>query len=133
MPDSNVSPHFPYAAQVWTAMWRKYSGQRLDGAMAVDPSGLSYLLRVTGPAVLPDKTQVTAANVVALTQQRVYAKFARDDQAGRKRYQLDIAKAISRHLLDSKANATSLVRAAGRAAGERRLLARNTGIAFSAF
>ena len=118
--DSNVSPHFPYAAQIWVAMWQKYSGEHLDGALAVDPSALSYLLKVTGPVTLPDKTKVSAANVVELTQRTVYAKFS--DQAARKDYQLKIARAVSRRLLDSKANTTALIRAAGKAAGERRLL-----------
>ena len=58
--NSNVSPHFPYAAQIWIAMWKKFSGQRLDGAFAVDPTALSYLLAVTGPARLPDGTTVSA-------------------------------------------------------------------------
>ena len=47
--DSNVSPNFPYAARIWVAMWQKYSGQRLDGALAIDPTALSYLLRRNRP------------------------------------------------------------------------------------
>ncbi len=119
--DSNVSPNFPYAAQIWVSMWQKYSGQRLDGALAIDPTALSYLLAVTGPVTLPDKSRITSNNVVALTQQTVYAKFA--DQAKRKAYQLSIARALSEHLIGAKVNSTALVRAAGRAAGERRLMA----------
>ncbi|MGI8678589.1 MAG: DUF4012 domain-containing protein [Jatrophihabitans sp.] len=122
-PDSDVSPHFPYTAQIWTQMWRKYSGQRLAGAMVLDPTALSYLLQVTGPTTLSDHTQINATNVVALTQQSAYAKFALADQNGRKQYLLQIARAISRQLIGSTANTTALVRAAGRAAGERRLLA----------
>ena len=62
--DSNVSPNFPYAAQVWVAQWQAQSGQQLDGAITLDPTALSYLLRVTGPATLPDGTKVTPRNVV---------------------------------------------------------------------
>jgi hypothetical protein len=120
--DSNVSPHFPYAAEIWTSMWRRHSRQRLDGALALDPTAVSYLLAVTGPASMPDGTRVSASNVGQLTQQTVYALFGAD-QKGRKRYQLEIAKAVSRHLIGSKASATALIRAAGRAAGERRLVA----------
>jgi hypothetical protein len=83
---------------------------------------LSYLLEATGPVGMPDGTQVTASNVVDLTERNVYAKFAYSDQAGRKNYQLQIAQAISKHLLDSNANTASLVQAAGRAAAERRLM-----------
>ncbi|MGI8591193.1 MAG: DUF4012 domain-containing protein [Nakamurella sp.] len=120
--DSNVSAHFPYAAQIWVAMWQKYSGQHLDGAMALDPTALSYLLQVTGPATLPDKTQVTAANVVDLTQRKLYAMFT--NEPARKEYLLEIARAVSTHMLGAAhGNTAGLVRAAGRAAGERRLLA----------
>jgi len=118
--DSNVSPHFPYAAQVWASMWQRKSGQKIDGAIAIDPTALSYLLAVTGPATLPDGSQITADNVVALTQQGAYARF--DDQAQRKHYLLDVARVIDKRLLSGSGDTTALVRAAGRAAGQRRLL-----------
>jgi hypothetical protein len=126
--NSNLSPNFPYAAQVWLAMWQKHSGERLDGAMAVDPTALSYLLGVTGPATLPDKTVVSASNVVALTQSTVYAKYPNtaSDNAKRKVYLLELAAAASRQILDSNAGTTALVKAGGRAAGERRLLVYST-------
>lgn len=120
--DSDVSPHFPYAAQIWAAMWLRHSGERLDGALAVDPTALSYLLAVSGPAALSDGTQVTAANVVSLTQQQVYARFPSPDQAARKAYQLAIAKAVSSRLLARTGSTTALLKAAGRAATEHRLL-----------
>jgi len=71
----NLSPHFPYAAQIWASKWKKYSGQQVDGVIAIDPTALGYLLAVTGPATLPDKTQISGANTVALTQATTYAKF----------------------------------------------------------
>ena len=71
--DSNVSAALPVrrphlaghvAAQdrtsSWTARWR------------VDPQALAYLLAVTGPATLPDRSTVSASNVVQLTQQTLY-------------------------------------------------------------
>jgi len=125
--NSNLSPNFPYAAQIWLAMWRKHSGERLDGALAVDPTALSYLLAVTGPATLSDGTQLTAANVVALTQSTVYAKFPKKSQNdARKNYLLGIARAASHQVLDTRPSLTALLKAAGRAAGERRLLVYST-------
>jgi hypothetical protein len=123
--NSNLSPHFPYAAQIWASMWKKYSGQKVDGVLAVDPTALSYLLAVTGPATLPDKTQVSAANAVALTQSTNYAKFgglSRSAIDQRKAYQLEIASAASKKILDARGDPTALLRAAGTAAGERRIL-----------
>ncbi|MCZ7457115.1 DUF4012 domain-containing protein [Streptomyces sp. WMMC940] len=95
--NSNVSPHFPYAARIWTAMWREHSGRRLDGAFALDPGALAGLLAAAGPARLPDGTAVTAANVVDLTERTSYAAFP--DTAERKAYFLDVARATSEVLL----------------------------------
>jgi len=121
--NSNISPNFPYAAQIWASMWKKYSGQKVDGAIAVDPTALGYLLAVTGPATLPDKTQISGANAVALTQATSYAKF--EDQARnaqRQAYLLGVASAASKKILDSRGNPVALLQAAGKAVDERRLL-----------
>jgi hypothetical protein len=121
--NTNLSPHFPYAARTWLAMWHKRTGQRLDGAIAVDPTVLSYLLKVTGPARTADGTWVTSDNVVQLTQSTVYAKFPKLGQnPARKEYLLDIARAVSKRVLSATAANDELVRAGARAAGERRLL-----------
>ena len=123
--NSNLSPNFPYAAQIWASMWKKYSGQKVDGAIAVDPTALSYLLAVTGPATLPDKSQVSGANAVALTQATSYARFAGTSEAERTQrrgYLLDVASAVSKRILDARGEPTAMLRAAGKAAGERRLL-----------
>ena len=123
--NGNLSPHFPYAAQIWASMWQKYSGQQVDGVIAVDPTALGYLLAVTGPATLPDKSQVSAANAVALTQSTSYAKFGGTSAAAiaqRKAYQLDIASAASKKILGARGDPAALLRAAGKAAGERRIL-----------
>jgi hypothetical protein len=123
--NSNLSPNFPYAAQIWASMWKKYSGQQVDGAIAVDPTALSYLLAVTGPATLPDKSQINADNAVALAQATSYAKFpglSKADTEQRKAYLLDVASAASKKILNTRAGLTSLLRAAGNAAAQRRLL-----------
>ena len=118
--NSNLSPNFPYAARIWTAMWEKHSGQHIDGAIAVDPTALSYLLGVTGPVTPPGQSQVDAANVVALTQSTVYAKFRNDN--ARRSYLLDVARSISDRLVHAHESMTRLLDAGARAVGERRLL-----------
>ncbi len=120
--NGNLSPNFPYAAQIWASMWHKKSGEHVDGVIAFDPTALSYLLAVTGPAALPDHSQVSARNVVSLTQSAVYRRFAVDN-AGRQRYLLDVARVVGKQILNTRADPVALVRAAGTAAGERRLLA----------
>src|SRR5664280_741641 len=123
--NGNVSPNFPYAAQIWASMWKNYSGQKVDGVIAIDPAALSYLLAVTGPATLPDKTQISAANAVALTKSTSYAKFggtSEAENAQRKAYLLELASAASKKVLGARGELTALVQAAGKAASERRLL-----------
>ena len=118
--NSNISPNFPYAAQIWTAMWERYSGQHLDGAVGVDPTALSYFLAVTGPATMPGGVQVTAGNVVQLTQSTVYATLP--DRTKRREFLKAVAAAVSDRVLDSRASLSNLVQAAGQASTERRLL-----------
>lgn len=121
--NANISPNFPYAAQTWASMWQRHSGQQVDGVIAVDPSALSYLLAATGPAALPDGSQVTAATVVSLTQSAVYAKFPAPSQnAARRAYLLDIARAVGGRLVGQHGDTVALVKAVQRAVGERRLL-----------
>ena len=123
--NGNLSPHFPYAAQIWASMWKKHSGQNVDGVIAVDPTALGYLLAVTGPATLPDKSQVGGANAVALTQATSYAKFPGTSAAAnsqRRAYLLDVASAAVKKIMGARSNPTALLQAAGKAAGERRLL-----------
>ena len=123
--NGNISPHFPYAAKIWASMWTKYSGQKVDGVIAVDPTALGYLLAVTGPATLSDKSQVSGANAATLTQSTLYAKFSSPNdvvQAQRQAYLLDVASAASTKILDTRGDPSALLRAAGRAVGERRIL-----------
>jgi hypothetical protein len=121
--NTNLSPHFPYAARLWLAMWRAHSGERLAGAIALDPTVLSYLLAVTGPAPLPDGSVLTAQNVVDRTEREIYARFpGNGDIAARKAYLLTVARAATRTVLHTRVSLTALLRAAGRAIGERRLL-----------
>jgi hypothetical protein len=91
--NSNMSPHFPYAARIWAAAWQQHTGERVDGAIAIDPVALSRFLRVTGPARMADGTELTADNVVVLTERDSYARY--DDIAQRKAFFVDAARAAA--------------------------------------
>jgi len=121
--NGNLSPNFPYAAQIWASMWKNYSGQKVDGVIALDPTALGYLLAVTGPATLPDTSQISGDNAVALTQSTSYAMFTGiDANAQRQAYLLQIASAASKKILQTRSEPVALLQAAGEAASERRLL-----------
>lgn len=119
--NSNVDPDFRYAGQIWAAMWQKKTGEHIDGAISLDPTALSHLLAVTGPARLTDGTQISSANIVSLTQSTVYTKFPTNETA-RKAYLLQIARAVDQQILGGASNAKGLYRAAAASASERRLL-----------
>lgn len=118
--NSDISPHFPYAARLWLAYWQAKTGQRLDGAMATDPTALSYLLGASGPTALADGTVVSAHSVVALTESVAYARYS--DVAARKQFFLQVARAAAQKIFHAAGASTALLHALGRAAGEHRLL-----------
>ena len=117
--DSALSPHFPYAAQIWAADWELHSGEHIDGAIAIDPNALSLLLAATGPATTTDGYVVTAANVVALTEQQAYSLYP--GTAERKVFLVGVAKAVADRLL-SGGDTRHLVNAVAKSASERRLM-----------
>lgn len=119
--NANESPHFPYAARLWLAMWQRTHGQRLDGVVTVDPLVLSYILRATGPVTLPTGEQITTDNVVRKTLSDAYARYT-TNSAARKRYLLQVSSAVVARLLSSPVDTRTLLKALARGADERRLL-----------
>ena len=90
--NSNLSPHFPYGAEIWLELWKEEFGKPLDGVIAVDPTALSYVLRSTGPITLATGEKITSENVVADTLKDAYKRFESDNK-GRKQYLVDIMNA----------------------------------------
>lgn len=93
--NSNMSGDYPTVNRIWTAMYERTTGERLDGSIAVDPVALAEILRATGPATLPDGEQVSADTIVDLTNKGIYERFPEHSQdATRDRLQLAIAQAL---------------------------------------
>lgn len=118
--NSNLSPDFPVVASIWTSLWRATTGERLDGAMAIDPDLMADVLGVTGPVELPDRTTVSATNAVTLTESAVYQRYA-DNQTARKDFLRKVAKAVADKVLSGAGDATALAHALGADAGEHHL------------
>ncbi|MFD9482980.1 DUF4012 domain-containing protein [Streptomyces sp. NPDC059991] len=104
--NSNLSPHFPDAARIWAAAWRNHTGDRVDGAIALDPTALARFLRVTGPARMADGTELTADNILDLTERASYARY--DDVTRRKAFFVDTARAVAAPLLAAYADTRRL-------------------------
>ncbi len=118
--NSNLSSHFPYAAQIWKSMWERQAGQKVDGVIGIDPVALSYVLAAEGSVTLADGQVVTADNVVELTESTAYVRFP-TDQVARKKYLQDIANAVVKKTTGQVKSPGKLLQALGRAAGERRI------------
>jgi len=119
--NANFSPHFPYAARNYAAIYAKDRGEQVDGVILLDPQALSYLLGATGGLTLPDGTAVNAGNVVALTESTAYARFP--DVAKRKAFLVELSRSVFQHIVSGTGSAKGLTSALGRAATEGRLLA----------
>jgi hypothetical protein len=118
--NSNQSPHFPFAAQIWKSMWEQKTGAKIDGVIALDPVVLSYVLGAIGPVTLADGEVINADNVVELTMSTAYTRFA-DDNPARKEYLQEIANAVVKKMTGSIQSPRQLIDALGKAAGERRI------------
>ncbi|WP_043781603.1 DUF4012 domain-containing protein [Rhodococcus sp. JVH1] len=118
--NSNLSSHFPYAAQIWKSMWAQESGEQVDGAIATDPIALSYVLGAIGPVKMPDGEVINADNVVELTESTAYVRFA-DDNNARKQYLQTVAARVIDKMTGQIQSPQKLLDALGRAAGERRI------------
>lgn len=119
--NSNLSPHFPYAAQIWKSMLKDRTGSIVDGVVALDPVVLSYVLGAIGPVTLTDGEVINADNVVELTMSTAYIRFENDNSA-RKKYLQDIASAVVQKMTGPIPSPRQLIDALGKAAGERRIL-----------
>jgi len=105
--NSNISPHFPYGAKIWLALWKNQFKQQLDGVITFDPIALSYLLKATGPIVI-DGEVIDSENVVRITLSDVYKKYVTNNDS-RKRFLIEIVKAVSRKIEDKEFKVTELV------------------------
>ena len=118
--NSNLSSHFPNAAQIWKSMWEDESGMAVDGVIAIDPVALSYILGALGQLTLPDGELITEDNVVELTESTAYIRFP-NDQPARKRYLQSIANEVVKKLTGRIDSPRKMLDALGRAVSERRI------------
>lgn len=119
--NSNLSPHFPYGAEIWMGLWKKKFGENLDGVIAVDPSALSYILKSTGPITLPNGEKITAENVVSETLEKAYKRFEKDNKA-RKDYLVQILDAAAAKVISLEFDKRKMLAGITRGIIENRIL-----------
>jgi hypothetical protein len=115
--NSNISPNFPYAGQIWRNLWRQQSGETVDGAIATDPVALGYLLSAVGPVTMDNGEVIDDSNVVELTESVVYVRFGADFRA-RKDYLIKIAYKVIEKVSSGSGDSSQVLAALGRAASE---------------
>ena len=119
--NSNLSPHFPYAAKIWLGLWEKQFNEKLDGVITMDPVAISYLLKATGPITLEDGEQITSANVVKKTLVDAYQEFD-SSKLERKPYLVEILNATAKRIEERKFSSFQLAHGIQRSILENRLL-----------
>ena len=119
--NSNLSPHFPYGAKIWLALWEKQFKEKLDGVITMDPVAISYLLKATGPITLADGEQVTSTNVVKKTLVDAYKKYESDNTA-RKAYLVEILNAAAKKIESGEFSSLTLLQGLQSSILENRLL-----------
>ena len=107
--NSNESPHFPYAAQIYSALWKNQFHENLDGVIATDPEALSSVLKAIGPVSLSSGEVIDSTNVVSKTLSTAYQRFAKDNLA-RKQYLVDVMKAVMQKLMSGNYSKLNLAR-----------------------
>jgi hypothetical protein len=118
--DVNLTPHFPTAAALAREMYRRRSGQTVDGVLAIDPVALSYLLPATGPLPVPGGPKLTAAGAVTTLLSDAYLRI--DDPVRQDRYFADAAKAVFDALSRGAVQPRTALAGLARAVDERRIL-----------
>ena len=120
--NANACPDFPTSAAVIAALYKRSTGETVDGVVAVDPIGLSYLLRVTGPVDLPELgVRVGADNAVRWTLSEAYSKYG--DRAERKDSLRSLARGVwARVLVGRTGDAASFARVLAQAIKEKHLM-----------
>ncbi|MFF2296837.1 DUF4012 domain-containing protein [Arthrobacter sp. NPDC058127] len=131
MQDVNFTPDFPTAATTALQMWEQKKGERLDGAISIDPVALGYILDATGPVTLQDPqiqamtagklpTQLSGKNVVKTLLSDVYAQI--QEPKMQDVYFAAVAREIFGAFSSGKGEAKSLLAGIGKGVEERRVL-----------
>ncbi|GAB2456459.1 hypothetical protein GCM10027062_40850 [Nocardioides hungaricus] len=117
--DPGWTMDFPRAAELWRAHWdQRFPDTPIDGVVAVDPVGMSYLLDGTGPVTVGDVT-LTRDNAVEELLNKPYVEAG---PAAQNAFFAQASRAIFDAATGSLASPTAFLEGLDRAAGEGRLL-----------
>jgi hypothetical protein len=113
-------PDFAVSGALARDIWADRRGAEVDGVLAIDPVGLSYILRATGPVTLATGEQLTADNAVQLLLNDVYLRYP--GGAEQDAFFAQATEAVFGALTAGAVEPTALIEALVQAGDENRLL-----------
>ena len=119
--NSNISPHFPYGAQIWQALWKKQTGEQLDGVIAIDPTMISHVLNSTQSITMKNGVEINADNVVQLTLKDAYKTYETDNDA-RKQFLVDAMNSLFAQFTNKGFSKLSMAQGIKKSIVENRIL-----------
>jgi hypothetical protein len=117
--DYTMSPDFPTTAQLFQDVWANTSGANFDGVISIDPTVLSHMLAVAGPATLSSGEQVTSENAVKLVLSVAYERFPRGTDSDI--FFADVSRSVFGHLTTAKWDPMDMLAALEQSAKEQRV------------
>lgn len=118
--NANLSPHFPEVAQAWQAMWQAGTGEKLDGAIAIDPAALAAIVRATGPVEAEGIGRISANQIEPLVLVEQYRLT--DKAADRKDLMVGVGRAVVGALLAGRGEPRALLNEIGATAADGHIL-----------
>jgi Protein of unknown function (DUF4012) len=115
---SGLSPNFPTSGEEILRAFQKLTGVRADGVIALDPTALAGMLRVSGPVTTPGFGKVNGDYVVRLLLADSYRRYP--DTGVRRGYNQQLMDAVMARLLHG-GDLLRQVRGLGAAAAGRHL------------
>lgn len=121
-PNSSAAmPNFNRTGEIAAGYWEQWSGQRVDGVIALDPVALQYLIALTGEFDAEDGTHIDGSNAAYEILHNVYVRYG-NDNASHDAFFSDVAGRAASAFFGSlgAADTDALVKLMGRLGEERR-------------
>ncbi|MDQ4502984.1 DUF4012 domain-containing protein [Sinomonas sp. ASV322] len=125
--DVNLTPQFDVSARVAAEMWRQKYGTTVDGVFSLDPVALSFVLKATGPVMLPTGGWLDSENAIRALLSDAYAHF--DSVADKDGFFASVAAAVFAKVVSGGFDPKAMAAQLGAASAERRVLAWSSRLA----
>ena len=119
---ATAMPNFNRTGEVASSYWQQYSGQMVDGVVAMDPVALQYLIGLTGEFDTSDGTHIDGSNASYEILHNVYVRYRDDGDAQDAFFAEVAAKAASVFFANiGNAKPSELIKTIQRLGRERRI------------